>query len=433
LLASTLALSYVFPQTPAYVRSDPNTYEEWLSTIQVQFKGWTPFLAAIGVFGVRDALWFRVLLATLLLVLVVSLAERASTLAGSGAIRRSSAFYRTPDSTRLSSVVSRDEASDSVLQAMGQLGLRWQRRSEPDTIYLWGYRARWANADMLLVYLGMGFIVAALAVNGTWGWQQNGVHLLPGETTLIGPSRSHEVVLVDAPPRSSQALIRANRGQPIPISRDRSTFHRGYSYQLASQSNPLVQVCARRNDGSTLALSDYAARPESRTALRFAFAAEASQQEADRLFIVPDEKLVVRLQWLNSECASADACPHPHLHQWVFEQGGQTLVGEAQIETETGAARTQIADVVYDWRVSRYVVVDVTHQPGRWVFGSGMGLAAIGLLGQMIPRQQVWSEIRQQGDRVVVEIRSHSAGLTKRWHRHRDETLAALRDEIGNP
>ena len=431
LLALALALSYAFPQTPAYIRSDPNTYEEWLSTFQIQFKGWTPFLEAIGVFGIRDAPWFRILLAILLFVLFISLAERASTLARSGLARQAPAFYSTPDSTMLSSAVSLDEARDRVLQAMQRLGLQRQRQTEQGTTYLLGYRMRWAKADTLLVYLGATFITAALAVNGTWGWQQSGVHLLPGEAVLIGPSRSHEVVLVDMPAFSDQAAIRVNQGQPLSIARDHRTFHRGYSYQLSGQSNPWVQVTARRSDGKLLSLSDYVARPESRDALQFAFEV-GLPQETDRLFIVPDEKLVVRLQWLNKACAPAEQCPHPHFRQWVFEQGGQTLVGEAQIETDTGTATTQIADVIYDWHVSRYIVVAVTHQPGRWIFGTGMGLAALGLLGQMIPRQQVWSKISQQGDRVVVRIRSHSSGLTGRWKQQLDETMADLRAEIGS-
>jgi ResB-like family protein len=432
LLASALALSYAFPQTPAYVRSDPNTYEEWLSATQVQFKSWTPFLEAIGVFGIHDALWFRVLLAILMFVLLVSLADRASMLVGSGVIRRDPAFYTTPETTMLSSDVSLREASDRVRQAMKRLGLKQQRQTEQGTIYLLGYRTRWAKADTLLVYLGAAFAAAALAVNGTWGWQQSGVHLLPGESVLIGPSRSHEVVLADVPAFSDQAAIRVNQGQQFLIARDHSTFYRGYGYQLAGQSNPWVQVSARRSDGEPLVLSDYVARPESRDTLQFAFAAGGSQQETDRLFIVPDEKLVVRLKWLDKACATADQCPYPHFRQWVFEQGGHALVGEAQIETDTDTATTQVADVVYDWHISRYVIVDVTHQPGRWILGMGICLAALGVLGQMIPRQQVWSEISQHGDKVVIRIRSHSAGLTGRWKQQQNETLAALRAEIGS-
>ena len=118
LLALALALSYAFPQAPAHTRSDPTTYEEWLSVTRAQYRGWTPFLEAIGAFNILDTAWFRVLLALLVFVSLVSLSEQLSRFLHPIQVRQPAEFYAVPGAVVLVSTLSLAKAVACVQRAI---------------------------------------------------------------------------------------------------------------------------------------------------------------------------------------------------------------------------------------------------------------------------------------------------------------------------
>jgi hypothetical protein len=421
LLALALAVSYAFPQTPAHIRSDPTKYREWLSTIQIQYRNWTAFLEAIGVFNVRDMAWFRVLLALIALVSLVWLGDQTGRLVQPLQIKQPASFYGAPGTATLVSAMTASEVTTCVQRGMARLGLQTHTETDGDTTYLYGHKPRWRTVGAILLGLGSLAVAVGLAANTRWGWEMQGVQLLPGQPVLLGPERNHQAELQNASASLEEATI-AIDGQRALVTGERSTCRGSLGCQLTDQSGLLVQVSAQHGGGRHLKVADYAVRPEPLDSLQFAFSRVALPDERDRLFIVPDEKLVVRLKWLNQG-------ETPCFRQWVFRQGGQELVGEQQIEIPNGVGETTIGDVTYNWRVSRYVVLDFAYRPGRLVSSIGAALLAIGLTGQLVAQGQVWSMIYPQNGQNIVRIRQQREGLLGRRPQENNE-WSALRAEI---
>jgi len=424
LLALALAVSYAFPQTPAHIRSDPTQYKEWLSTIQVRYRNWTSLLEAIGVFEIRDMAWFRVLLALIALIALVSLGNQTGQLIQPLQIKQPASFYDAPDADTLTGTLSVVEATACVQRAIREAGLKTDRETDGDTTFLFGHRARWGAASAVLTQSATLLIAVGLAVNVGWGWEQQDVQLLPGSPVPLGPEGNLSVELQSSSVSLDEALVNLD-GQQATVTGERSMCRSSLGCQLTDQSGPLIQVSAQRTDGTRLKVADYAVRPEPLDSLWFTFARAASPQDTDRLFIVPDERLVVRLKWLNQNEQQT-----PRFQQWVFRQDGQELVGEELIEIQDGESRTEIDGITYSWHVSHYVTVEFDYRPGRLTSGAGIVLLAAGLLGQLIPRRRIWSAVHSRNGHTTVSIRQQRGGLSIRRGRAADDEWSALRAEI---
>jgi hypothetical protein len=413
LLAATLALSYTFPQVSAYIRSDPTAYEDWLSTVQVHYRRWTPVLRTLGMFHVRDTLWFRALLAVLTLVLMVSIADRAGRLVEEQRTRHTESFYEH-DGVELSSDLAPSEAADRIRGALMGLQVTVREGSEPGVVYLRAQRRAWVRIDTLLTYLGALLLVVAVAVNARWGWRQLGVQMYPNEPVYLGPQASHRLELVEASADSRTALIETGDRDRLFVSDDRGTGSMALSYELTDRGGPLVSVSAWGGGGEPLAVSEYGLRPERQSMLQLAFSAAGPEDQTVRLFILPEKKIVVRLEWLNPQEPGAEP---PRFRQWVFEQGGQTLVGTGEVAASSDPVTTQIGGVTYQWKVSSHAVLDVAYQPGLWILAVGAVLALAGLIGQFVPRQQAWAMVRRNGEGTAIHYRDQgspdSSGLCR--------------------
>lgn len=360
LIPTLLALtaSRVLPQMPARLRSDPIGYQESLSAIQVQFKNWTPFLEAIGAFHIEDTLWFRLLLASLAFILLVSLADQV-----------------------------RD-------------------------IYLHGERASWARAGAAATYLGLLFLVAGLAANARWGWQQANVQVPPNEPVSTGPSGNHHIQLVSIRTEPTEALeIQVNGSRPLSIRWGARGRRGGYRYEWVSKGGPFVQFHAQGADGEKLTLYSYEPRPAPVKTLQFAFAPQAPQHEADRLFIVADTKVVGRLVWLNKNAVNDEK---PRFYLWTFgEDRRAPLADQEFVAAEPAGSQdtlvAQIGDVTYVLDVTRYVIVQVAYQPGFWALWTGGALLVAGVLASLVPRRKTWALVTPDQDGYEVRIRSRRA------------------------
>jgi hypothetical protein len=397
-LAATLALSYVFPQASAYVRSDPISYEDWLAGVQVLYRRWTPLLRTIGLFHIRDTPWFRALLAFLGLFLLLSIGDRVGALANEWRTRQPEAFYARRGA-HLMVDLTLDDAEHRLARAFNDLGMAVRRRNDGETTYLRAHRRAWACTDALLGLLGALCMVAALGVNGRWGWFQPGVQVLPGQTVPVGPHGDRRLELIPGTEGSRGAWVEVDGSTRVFVDRERGALSGPLHYELTGRGGPLVTVSAS-SQGESLALAEYTLRPEPQSELQLAFSA-ASEEQAVRLFILPEAKTVVRLEWRNEQ---GDAAGPPRFQQWAFEQGAQQLVGTAEIEAVDGAATTHIGQVTYQWVISSYAVLDLAYRPGGWLLGAGALLALLGVIAHFVPRQQVWARIRAAEKGTLVTL-----------------------------
>jgi hypothetical protein len=376
-------------------------------------------------FHVQDTLWFHTLLTLLTFVLLVSVADRVADLAREQLVTHAEGFYED-NSVQLSSELPPSDAAGRIEQALVDLGMVVRQRHELGAIHVRAQLRSWANADTLLSYSGALLLAAALAVGNRWGWRQLGVRAYPNETVRLGPQAAHRLELVQASPDSRSAAIEVNGRERLLVSQDRGASNTAFRYELTEQGGPLVSVTAQGASGEPLTLSEYTLRPEHRTELRLAFSAARQEEQTVRLFILPEEKVVVRLEWLNPQQTGAEP---PRFRQWVFEDGGQRLVGTGDVAAAAGTVTTQIGAVTYDWTVSSHAVFDVSYEPGRWLLGVAAVFALLGVAGQFIPREQAWGIVQADEDGATIRFRGQSARGSSSHAGLRRHLLLALGQE----
>lgn len=428
LVGVALVLGYVFPQTPVQVRADPVSYQQWLSSIQVRFKTWTPLLDALGMFYVQDTTWFRILVALSAFVLLISTASHINTLREARTIRKPERFYDSSDAINITSPLSPEQVVPAVKETIGALLGRVQVDADGSTTYLYSSRAAWAGSIICVLYAGLLMTMVGLAINGRWGWQQPNVQLLPQVPVSVGPDGSRQIELANAPKASTEVVLLTEKGERVSLPQGRTRRRGSYSYQLAAEGGPLVRISAQRDNGAALTLYDYAVHPQPVEQLVFTFSPAVPGEGMDRLFIVSEEKVVARLQWLDESSAQVDGGQRFHL--WVFREDGQTLLGEQEIQADGDAIAVTIGGITYALDISRFFVVNVAYLPGLWILRVGTALAGAGLLAHLLPRQQIWGTVFAQGNATVAQIRFWSRGYAHRFRQAREEALARLHNQI---
>ncbi len=389
LLALALILGRVFPQVPSYMRSDLGSLGEWLSAVQVRFKGWTTFLDAAGAFHINDTLWFRAVLALSAFVLLISLGEQARSWHSDPLPRRGETSFDLPS----------DDAVARVREAMQALVGHVHQEKTAEQIRLCAYRFPLTTLAPTAVYVGLLCLLCGLAVDARWGWEQADVQLLPGAGVSLGPTREHQLELVETQPPllpPTVAIVRAD-GRQVYVHAGRPAQLGAYRYRLQGAGGPFLRVGARRKDGEPLTLYNYAVRPEPTDELAFTFVPDAPPEEADRLFIVAPDNLVVRVRWSNPTATDEP----PHFHLWVFS--GQEPAGDAQVTPTEEEATVTVGNVEYVFNVSRYVILDVVHWPGWWLLAGGCTLTTLGLLGAALHRE-AWAVVTVGKERATVRL-----------------------------
>ena len=433
-VAVALVASYLLPQIPAYLPPSSASYQEWLSTIQVEFKNWTPYLEAIGAFQIQDAFWFRILMAALAFVLLVSLGAQVSSLLRSPSIRQPSEFYTAPDATSFHSASPREQVIEQVGQALNTLTRRHDREDDGDTTHMHGKQRMWAAAGTAVAYLGLLVALGGLAANGKWGWQQTGVQVSPNEPISVGPQGSHKVRLLDVRHVPARADLQIGQDQHLSLKQGASARAGEFRYQWTGKGGLWVQVRALRNTGESLTLYEYAVRPRPVETLYFFFPSAAPGEEAARLFIVSQDEVVGQLRWLNGD--NVTDASDPHLHLWILSEDGRTLVGEQEIGGDSGLAadigtiEVSIGDVTYVLGVSPYIILDVAYQPGLWALGIGGILFIAGLLVNLIPHREIWALLAPDRAGTAIAVREQRWGLLRGRHKDTREALAQLRARL---
>jgi hypothetical protein len=380
--------------------------------------------------------WFRVILVLPLFVLLVSLGEQVRLLIAPQEVQRPSSYY---DSTDTHAVVSTLSFEQTIAQAQHILGPRTTLVKEENTAHLCAGRRTWARAGTALLFLGLLVLVGGLAVESRAGWKQSEIRVLPYEDVSLGPDGSLQLRLLDiqAADDGSEAQLGSTANLQVasqtvlPVQLGVPVRHRTYRYLWVSKGGPSVRLRASRvsDPERPLTLYEYAVRPQPAQSLQFSF---ALGQDSDHQFIVSEDKTVGWLHWEeNDESAGTDS---PDFQLWLFDVDGQELGVESfrQIEGggDTDRLRAVIGDTSYDLQVSRYIVLDIAHQPGRWLFWLGGALLALGGAGLAIPRATIWAQISAGGDQVVLKAREETAGLSGLLGKRARTTVTRLRSVL---
>lgn len=81
LLTGLLSLfGVLFPQVPAGVRANPESFQAWLATVRGTFGGWTDFMATIGLFNMFSSIPFVIVMVLLALSIIACTTHRVPLL-----------------------------------------------------------------------------------------------------------------------------------------------------------------------------------------------------------------------------------------------------------------------------------------------------------------------------------------------------------------
>jgi hypothetical protein len=409
-----LAASYALPQAPAHLYADSFRYQEWLSARQVEFRNWTQPLTTIGAFRIRETLWFRTLLALLLFVLLVSLGEQIRLLFDTEGMHKPSKLYTSANAASLASDLPYQQTVHHVQQT---LGARAVHVEEQGTSCLYTDRHAWVRTSKVVIYLGLLLLSVGLAVQTRGGWRQSEIRVLPYEDVGIGPRGTLRVRLIGieppaqegAEPSASTAHLQIAGQAVLPIQLGTPARHRGYRYLWVSKGGPSVQLSAYRvsDPERALVLYDYAIRPVAASSLQFSF---ASGQDPDRQFILPEDKIVGWLRW--EDAGDAASQYNQEFHLWLFSEDGHELGVETFAAGQDASVLHAVAGGVdYRLEIARYIVLDIAYQPAQWALWVGGTLLGLGFLGQLIPRTQIWVQVRAVNEHAVVKVREQREGL----------------------
>jgi hypothetical protein len=431
-VAVALVLSYLLPQISAHLRADPASYQEWLSARQIEYKTWTPFLKASGAFHIQDTPWFRILLALLAFVTLISLGNQIGLLLRSAAVRRPDAFYDVASAADSADAAALHLLPPPLEHALPQVLRFIENRAKVDAsrirqetndgkTYIYASRNAWIDARWAAVLLGLLLIVVGVAGNGRWGWRQPAIQILPGKDAVVGPGDDLAIHLLNtesSPSGNDRARLEVEGKYQALVKVGAPAFHRGYRYRWDGRGGPSVQLQAFRvTDLNTpLALYNYTVRPEPEEMLLFAFPPAEPTQESEWHFIVPDYKVVGLLRW--SQEPGADESGEPGFDLWIFDEDG-TERGKPSFKEQasTGSQavfQATLEEIIYELVADQYIVLDVAYQPGYWALLAGGALVAVGALGYLISRLQIWARVSPLTTQVEVRMRERRRGISWR-------------------
>src|SRR5438445_521109 len=75
-----LAAGYILPQIPASGTADPLSYSQWQTQARAIAGAFYDVAAMLGIFSVAQAFWLRIVIAVLIVIVVLRLAERLARL-----------------------------------------------------------------------------------------------------------------------------------------------------------------------------------------------------------------------------------------------------------------------------------------------------------------------------------------------------------------
>ncbi len=187
LLALTLAVGSWVPQIPPQAASDP---QAWLAAQPGFFGQENPLIRALGLHELYHSLWFRVLLVVTGLVLFVRTVD-AAELAWRATGGRSRGAVPLDGQWRLPA--QRITASRSLAELRPRVEELLARRGyEPREVPALPMPVLVAGRRVLALWVRpAGYFALLLALLGlflasTWGWQDDPVQLLPGESRSVG-------------------------------------------------------------------------------------------------------------------------------------------------------------------------------------------------------------------------------------------------------
>ncbi len=392
LLALALALGLIawLPQAPPNDTSSI-TYITWQTTVNNRFDGLDTFLETLGLFQIKQAAWFRLLLALIGLSLITQLIEALDALL---------AQRRAKEPPIQSPALKVDRDMDDVLAELRHRRFRLIPLSLPkatndaddsdNASMVAADRWPWGDLAPVVIYLGGLILLLGLVLTARSGWRSDTVRLAPGKSAVVeqSPALTFHLDALAADGQSGQGSLRRNGvqvasdelavGQPLRAN--------GLGVYLVG-SGASIMVSGILSDGQPLQLSG-PSEITSTSSLTLMFSDEEPRQYLE----VPQAGIYLQLTMPRP--VEIGAMPQVQ----AYNQQTGNLLSEEQA---TASQALDISGVSFEFAPTAHAQITFVHDPGAWWLQVGGILLGAGLLFRGLwPPRRLW--VRRQPDGIDV-------------------------------
>jgi len=408
-VALVSALGALFPQVPSQAMRDSAVYAQWLASVQGRYGGWFDFLSTMGLFDVYGSWWFRALLALLAFALIISTAERVTSLWLS--IRQTEVQQGDDSFVDVSqqAAFSVDQPAEQLVERLKAVLTRRLCRTlverEEGMIYLYADQL-WVEALALLGHIGLIVILAGAVITNHLGWQEDAVTLSPGQSYKVGHGldavlRFEKLELdtyPDGSPRDYRTylqIIENDTEVEQVIGVNRPFTYRGASFYQISHGMA-VAVKASDKDGQPLRLQSFADGAKTAAVVSLPFGGHQSE----RHFAVLDQDIVFQLVFYQS------LPDHGYDGPVFLVQAYRGSEIEPIYSGFTAKSTSfKVGDATYHLALDQYSVLRIVRDPAIAVVVLGLLLTVIGhFLWLYWSPIRFWAAVSEKDDRATVKL-----------------------------
>jgi len=408
-VALASALGALFPQAPSQATRDSAIYAQWLASAQGRYGRWFDFLDTMGLFDVYGSWWFRALLALLAFSLIISMAERVTSL---WLTMRQARGKQGDDSFADASKQAVFSVDQPVEQLVERLKATLTRRlcrtlveREEGMVYFYADRF-WVEVVALLGHVGLIVILAGVVVTNRLGWQEDAVTLSPGQSYEVGHGLDamlrFEKLELDTYPdgsprdyRTHVQIIEDDTEVPQVIEVNRPFTYRGVSFYQVSHGMA-VAVKASDQDGQSLLLQSFADGAETAAVVSLPFWGHQSE----RHFAVADQDIVFQLVFYQS--LPDHGYDGPVLLVQAYRSSAIEPIYSGFVEKSSSL---KVGGATYHLALDQYSVLRIVRDPAIAVVALGLLLTIVGhFLWLYWPPIRFWAAVSEKGDRTTVKL-----------------------------
>ncbi len=399
LIGLSLGLMALLPQMPGAALEDQAELARWLVTVRSQLGAATETLLNLGLLAIRQAPWFRLILAGAAFSLLIRLYTYVEALQQGreppGA-QTPDSFFADPHPHRSGRVASAPEQAIQALAArLKQRGYRVRTEAGGAAHYLVADRPL-APLGPLLAHLGLVLLLLGAAWNAVAAWEQAEIPLPPGEVISAGRGPTIELRLEDVSPQGQAQITLLASGGPVAqrtLAPGMTWWVGGLGVRLVRQG-PAVHFSASDAQGASVMLLA---------------APGATPVPALTLLVTPDRPEVSAFVPAQALALQAEGRGAAAIRLRALRGTAGEPVAEEEI---TGEKTLTIDEVRYQVNVTPYVSVALIYLPGRLILIGGGLLTALGLLAWGLYRpRRIRALAALEGGATVIKIASELGPL----------------------
>ncbi len=241
-------------QAPQAALGNGEAYARWLEQARERYGSWTDLMDRLQLFRVFSSIWFRTLVAILVVNIIVCTINRWGSIRAAvfrPRVRMHSAYFeRARTSTAFAVALPLPEASAAVRQGLRKAGYRTVVDQGP-TVALYADRFRFSRFGTFLSHLSIVLLLVGALMGRIWGWKDDSFVVAEGSTRSLplapeisvkleqfqdewyveGPPKDYrsEIVIYDRGAEVKRATVRVNS----PTSYKGIRFHQSFFGQAA--------------------------------------------------------------------------------------------------------------------------------------------------------------------------------------------------------